>query len=488
MLTRHLHVNPQGLKDSESDQERQKGKLVSPPDPLPAGGADPTRFDWQAAWYPVHYVEDLNKTKLTRFTLLDQNLVIWWDKMAKTWRAFEDKCPHRLAPLSEGRISEDGLLECPYHGWAFAGSGDCKRIPQQVEGRTAEESMRACAASLPTVVRQGLLFVYPGKPENAAKTSVPIVELLEEGLDDASDWVCINTFRDLPYDTLTLLENVLDPSHLPYTHHRSVGDRGNAGPVELEVVESGKQGFKGVWQEGPRRGKLGRQDTTFIAPGLMWHDLTSKQFGRTLTVVYATPISKGRCRLFARFPFKFPSKIPSLFIKLTPRWYSHIGQNAILEDDQIFLHHQERFKEQAGGGATFAKAFYLPTRADRFVVELHKWIKKYKAVPFPGEPLPSAWSRAKLLDRYHSHTVHCVSCQTALANIQRLRKGALAIAMVIWAMAPLLAVSLSNAKVLAVISSTVTVLVLGAVWVWLGKLERQFYQGRTVPPRNLPEK
>ncbi|MEQ9236500.1 MAG: hypothetical protein RIG66_20715 [Coleofasciculus sp. E2-BRE-01] len=33
----------------------------------------------------------------------------------------------------------------------------------------------------------------------------------------------------------------------------------------------------------------------------MWHDLTSKQFGRTMTVVYATPIRKGECRLFARY-------------------------------------------------------------------------------------------------------------------------------------------------------------------------------------------
>jgi len=33
--------------------------------------------------------------------------------------------PHRLAPLSEGRVNAAGLLDCPYHGWAFAGSGTC---------------------------------------------------------------------------------------------------------------------------------------------------------------------------------------------------------------------------------------------------------------------------------------------------------------------------------------------------------------------------
>ena len=32
-------------------------------------------------------------------------------------RCFEDRCPHRLAPLSEGRIEPtDGSLFCNYHG------------------------------------------------------------------------------------------------------------------------------------------------------------------------------------------------------------------------------------------------------------------------------------------------------------------------------------------------------------------------------------
>ena len=197
---------------------------------------------------------------------------------------------------------------------------------------------------MPTAVHQGLLFVYPGKAENAEKVAIPGIDPLEE---DPDGWVLLNTFRDLPYDALTLLENVLDASHIPYTHHETVGNRENAAPMQMDVLESGKQGFKGIWPEGPRKGKLGTQHTTFIAPSLMYHDLTSKQFGRTLTVVYAVPMRKGECRLFARFPFKFSSKIPSFFIKLTPRWYSHVGNNRVLEDDQIFLHIQERLLEKA---------------------------------------------------------------------------------------------------------------------------------------------
>mgnify|MGYP001796055992 CR=1 FL=1 len=73
-----------------------------------------------------------------------------------------DQCPHRLAPLSEGRINESGQLECPYDGWAFSGDGVCQHIPQQSSEGEAHLSNRACVKGMPTDVRQGMRFVYPG--------------------------------------------------------------------------------------------------------------------------------------------------------------------------------------------------------------------------------------------------------------------------------------------------------------------------------------
>lgn len=456
------------------------------PEVLTAGGSDPQRFDWAEAWYPIYLVEDLDLSKPTPFTLLDQDLVIWWEPITQHWRVVEDKCPHRLARLSEGRISESGHLECPYHGWAFSGSGQCERIPQLPENSQALQSPRACIQSLPTAIHQGLLFVYPGKSENAHKTAVPIIKPMEA---DPEKWVCLNIVRDLPYDALTLLENVLDASHVPYTHHRTVGNRANAAPVSLEILETSKQGFTGKWEEGPRRGTLGQQDTRFIAPNLMWHDLTSKQFGRTLTVVYAVPIRKGECRLIARFPFKFSSPLPGLFIRLTPTWYSHIGQNAILEDDQIFLHHQERALAAAGGSQRLSKAFYLPTTADLFVSKLHQWLKDYQADPFVAQSLPAAVrTKAELLDRYHSHTVHCASCRGALANIKRVRLGVAVTGAIAWVTTPLL-MALGQTVPLS-FTAGMGLFALGSLggWALLKRLERRFYEGREIPPRNLPEK
>ena len=449
-------------------------------DVLPAGGSDPERFDVAETWYPVAYLEDLDKTLPTRFILLDRGIVIWWDPNQSIWRVFEDKCPHRLAPLSEGRVNEEGLLECPYHGWAFSGSGSCERIPQASEDVQAQLSNRSCAVVLPTSAKQGLLFVYPGKAENAQKVQVPIMDAVE---DEPDGWVILNTFRDLPYDALTLLENVLDASHIPYTHHKTVGNRNNAAPMEMEVTESSKQGFQGIWPEGPRKGKLGTQHTTFVAPSLMYHDLTSKQFGRTMTVVYAVPMRKGECRVFARFPFKFSSKLPSFFIKLTPRWWSHIGNNGVFEDDQIFLHIQERELEKAGE-KPYAQTCYLPTQADRYVLQFRKWVGDYKADPFPGQVLSRELPKDALLDRYNSHTRHCGSCAPALKRIQTIRKGAIIASAVAWSAVPALTALLGELTPLVAGLLTAIPLAAFALWLWLGNLEQKFYKGRELPPRN----
>jgi pheophorbide a oxygenase len=45
-------------------------------------------------------------------TMLGHTYVVWFDPKGESWRVMEDRCPHRLAPLSEGRIDADGTLMC----------------------------------------------------------------------------------------------------------------------------------------------------------------------------------------------------------------------------------------------------------------------------------------------------------------------------------------------------------------------------------------
>jgi phenylpropionate dioxygenase-like ring-hydroxylating dioxygenase large terminal subunit len=291
-------------------------------------------------------------------------------------------------------------------------------------------------------------------------------------------WLVQDIQRDLPMDALTLLENVLDVSHVPFTHHRTVGRRENASPVQAELTSFGPEGFTAFWQEGPRRGALGSQTTTYAAPCLMWHDLTAKGFARFLTVVYATPTRRGECRLFARFPFQFNSPIPRLLLGLRPTWLQHIANHTILEDDQVFLHGQERALAQRGGSAAFTKACFLPTAADVYVKALHDWVNRYGGEPFPGQPLPPLLGRQALMDRYGAHTSHCHACSGALRRIRRLRGwftpalGLVLLAM-LWLHTPgALGLGLAVAVALVLLERQ------------LGRWENQLLVGDGHPPRN----
>ncbi|CAI0444898.1 unnamed protein product [Linum tenue] len=91
---------------------------------------DEEKFDWYSQWYPVMPVCDLDERVPHAKKVLGMDVVVWWDRNENAWKVFDDMCPHRLAPLSEGRIDPSGRLQCVYHGWCFDGSGDCKLIPQ----------------------------------------------------------------------------------------------------------------------------------------------------------------------------------------------------------------------------------------------------------------------------------------------------------------------------------------------------------------------
>lgn len=88
------------------------------------------KFDWFSQWYPIMPECDLDKRVPLGKRVTGLDVVVWWDRNENSWKVFDDTCPHRLAPLSEGRIDQWGRLQCVYHGWCFGGSGDCKFIPQ----------------------------------------------------------------------------------------------------------------------------------------------------------------------------------------------------------------------------------------------------------------------------------------------------------------------------------------------------------------------
>jgi len=207
---------------------------------------------WPRTWVPLASTFELDPERPTPVRFLGRNLVLWQDN-GGVWRAFADACPHRLAPLSEGRIDRArGTLECAYHGWQFEAQGACSRIPQvepEVE-RAACSSKRSCVQAFPVQIEKSVLFVWPwgGEP---ADGSGPLGEsaLPRHQLSSVKDGASTFT-RDLPYGWDTLLENIVDPSHVPFAHHGLQGRREDAVPINMSLqIPVGPSGFDFEWAD-----------------------------------------------------------------------------------------------------------------------------------------------------------------------------------------------------------------------------------------------
>ncbi|KAK9812641.1 hypothetical protein WJX72_001174 [[Myrmecia] bisecta] len=401
-------------------------------------------FNWKAQWYPLAIVRDLDEKAPNTFTLLNEALVIWKDGSG-SWRVFHDSCPHRLVPLSEGRITEAGELQCAYHGWEFDGAGTCTAIPQGGQ----VNNPRTHATAYPCAVKQGLLWVKPSVVHGAAQhgmieaeidtADIPIVPELEEegGWENVSS---LDSFRDLPYDYSTLLENLLDVGHVPFTHHASMSNRNTSSVIELKVLDRSPTGFTGAWEAGPRQGKLGRQTTLFKAPGLMRHTIDaweSKGFCN-ITCAYAVPTTPGHCRAIVRQVFRFKNSFVAKVMKAVPEFGSHIGNNTILEDDVIFLHKQEPESVAAGlANKPIGQVYHMPGASDAYVSAFRTWLAR-SGGGGPFGPMDEEWlqaagprlSREQLLDRYFSHTINCKICRRALTRVQWARSACKALAAV----------------------------------------------------------
>ncbi|XP_060169671.1 pheophorbide a oxygenase, chloroplastic [Lycium barbarum] len=398
-----------------------------------------SKFSWRDNWYPVSLIEDLDPSLPTPFQLLNRDLVLWFDKSNSQWVAFDDKCPHRLAPLSEGRIDENGDLQCSYHGWSFDGCGSCTRIPQAAsEGPEAKafQSPRACATRFPTMVSQGLLFIWPDENgwERAQATKPPM--LPEEF--DKPEFATVTIQRDLFYGYDTLMENVSDPSHIDFAHHKVTGRRDRAKPLPFKMEASGPWGFAGANNDKPKI------SAKFVAP---CYSMNKIEIDTKLPIVgdqkwviwicsFNVPMAPGKTRSIvcsARNFFQFTVPGPAWW-QVFPRWQEHWTSNLVYDGDMIVLQGQEKIflsksKDGTDVNKEYTKLTFTPTQADRFVLAFRNWLRRHgNSEPewfgsTDNQPLPSTvLSKRQMMDRFEQHTLKCSSCRNAYYTFEKLQK------------------------------------------------------------------
>jgi phenylpropionate dioxygenase-like ring-hydroxylating dioxygenase large terminal subunit len=138
--------------------------------------------------------------------------------------ALLDCCPHRGAALSLGRVSRNGCLECPYHGWQFDRDGTCTHVP--LNNPTAVQLSQLSAVGVPTQIVAGLVWVFTGQGE------VPELKLPKSLMGSQSSYRIHHEIWNAHWTRL--IENSLDYVHLPFVHRASFG-----GAIGQPAIEAG---------------------------------------------------------------------------------------------------------------------------------------------------------------------------------------------------------------------------------------------------------
>lgn len=157
-------------------------------------------------WYAAALSRELSGKRPVGRTIMDLPLVLWRSERGAAV-AMEDRCAHRNAPLSKGKVFE-GRIGCPYHGWVYDGQGRCVSVPSQ--GPAA--SPPGCKIkAFPVRERHGLIWIWMGEEEPSGEP-FPMPYLGEPG------WGTYYMVTSFANDVTHLVENFMDVPHTRFVH------------------------------------------------------------------------------------------------------------------------------------------------------------------------------------------------------------------------------------------------------------------------------
>jgi phenylpropionate dioxygenase-like ring-hydroxylating dioxygenase large terminal subunit len=254
-------------------------------------------------WTPVLSIAEIEQQPVA-IELSGEKIVLFrnaHDEIA----ALLDRCPHRGAALSLGRVSENGCLECPYHGWTFDRDGACTHVPLNKPAEIKLAKLQV--VSLPTRVIAGLVWVFMGQGE------APEPQIPDSLMGSTESYFIYHEVWNAHWTRV--VENLMDYAHLPYVHRTSFGGEivKNATPAgsfvkfKITQTEHGVQFFNCLHSI---------DSDLAIEPGLAsdWHqpNLVVLKFDEMETGApirmhaFAIPINQGQTRYLLAFQLLAP--------------------------------------------------------------------------------------------------------------------------------------------------------------------------------------
>ena len=185
------------------------------------------------AWYVAAWGKEIGRALFER-TIIDEPIVLF-RKEDGSVAAIGNRCPHRFAPLSSGKLVGD-RVQCGYHGLEFGADGRCAHNPH---GEVIPKA--AVVRRYPAVEKHGLVWLWMGEAQ-PDETKIPDFSCLTEeaGFTTVGGTIHIKSNYEL------ITDNLMDLSHAEYVHEGILGSeaikRG-----KTEVKEEGETLWSNRW-------------------------------------------------------------------------------------------------------------------------------------------------------------------------------------------------------------------------------------------------
>jgi phenylpropionate dioxygenase-like ring-hydroxylating dioxygenase large terminal subunit len=162
-------------------------------------------------WYVAAIDDELIDGRLLSRTLLGQPVLLFRGESGQLF-ALNDRCPHRGALLSRGRLEGDAV-RCMYHGIKFEGSGKCVQIPGQ---DMIPPKLRVPA--YPVTQRGPFIWIWMGDAAKADPALIVDLPYLQD-----PQWKGIPAYLHYDANYLLIVDNLSDFAHLAFVHTRTLG-------------------------------------------------------------------------------------------------------------------------------------------------------------------------------------------------------------------------------------------------------------------------
>jgi 3-ketosteroid 9alpha-monooxygenase subunit A len=230
--------------------------------------AAPTRF--ARGWHCLGLERDFRDGKPHQVSAFGEKLVVFAGQDGEV-KVLDAYCRHMGGDLSQGEVKGNEIA-CPFHDWRWGGDGRCKQIPY-----ARRVPLRARTQAWPTMVQDGMLFVWNDPEGNPPPADVTIPHIEGYGDPEWTDWVWYTTKIE-GANCREIVDNVVDMAHFFYVHYSF--------PTFFSNVFEGHtatQYMKGEGREDirPQRAKSGARTAlgnssvaSYHGPSFMIDDLT----------------------------------------------------------------------------------------------------------------------------------------------------------------------------------------------------------------------